>query len=117
MEDDLARLSEDLERGDGGAEFHPVIGGVAEACGEFLAVAAGDKDGSVTARPRVPFAPSVGMYDDAVQGGGFSRGTLPKQAKRATEGVLVDLILFALFRLEETGSTEISEFALRRRIV
>lgn len=77
----FAGPSEQLKRGDGGAEFHPVVSGALEAGGQLLAMVAGDKNGAVAARAWIALAAAVGVNDDSVQDGGVFRGMKISQAR------------------------------------
>lgn len=67
VESDLAGGRERLDTGDGGEEFHAVVGGAAEASGEFASFAVEDEEGAVAAGTRVSFGGAVGVDGNCFQ--------------------------------------------------
>lgn len=60
---DFAGFFEEFECGDGGPEFHAIVGGHAEPCGDFFAVTAGCHHCAKAAGAGIALAAAVGMND------------------------------------------------------
>lgn len=69
VEGDLAGGGEGLEAGDGGEEFHAVVGGAGEAAGERAGLAVVDEEGAVAAGAGVSLGGAVGVDGDVFQNG------------------------------------------------
>lgn len=68
-EGDFAGGGECLEAGDGGEEFHAVVGGARESAGEFASFSVEDEEGAEAAGAGVSFGGAVGVDGDSFQDG------------------------------------------------